>query len=180
LLSRAVRQAAKRNPFIAIRGYGDTSLQPLHVDDLAACVAPCFVRSPAELKPGTYGLAGYEQTSPLNLVDRFAARLRRPKLKVHVPLFILQFLALFSSSRTRVEEVPLTEGARAAGAPGAPERAGPGDRRGFIPLSERNRLLSTAFVAEKNDWALLAGGQSPRQLAQAEDEALQAAGLAER
>ena len=58
---------------------------------MASCIARVFSEKPKELQPGYYSLAGPEVTTILDLIDRMAERLKRHKLRIHIPLFALQF-----------------------------------------------------------------------------------------
>lgn len=106
-LSQLIQNARTPAMLMSVLGYGSTTVQPLHVSDMAACVARIFSDQPEELRPGYYCLAGPEVTTLLDLIDRAAERVQRRKLKIHIPLFALQlWLALKKGNGLR-EQVSL-------------------------------------------------------------------------
>ena len=106
-LSEILRSVSTPAPLMRILGYGSTTVQPLHVNDMAASGARIFSNQPDELRAGYYCLAGPEVTTLLDLIDRAAARVKRNKLKIHIPLFMLQlWLALMKGNGFR-EQVSL-------------------------------------------------------------------------
>lgn len=149
LLRSIARQAARPGPLAVVWGYADTTLQPIHVDDLGLCLAR-LVAGAGPLKPGTYCVAGPDTVTVMDLLDRAAALRGRHKVKIHIPLFILGLVALV---RTLC----------------GPKRA--------ARFRERVLLLSAGFQADKNDWPALCGpAQKPRPLREAEQEAREAEG----
>ncbi|GMV83646.1 MAG: hypothetical protein AMXMBFR7_48300 [Planctomycetota bacterium] len=90
LVGPALNAARQGSPFMLVWGYGDTALQPLHIEDLGRCVARCFTRSLDDLRPGVYAVAGQEAMTHLELLDRVIEAERRFKVKVHLPLFMLR------------------------------------------------------------------------------------------
>lgn len=89
-LSEILQSVRTPSPLMRILGYGSTTVQPIHVNDMAACIARIFSPQPDELGAGDYSLAGPESTTLLELIDRAADRVKRHKLKIHIPLFALQ------------------------------------------------------------------------------------------
>jgi nucleoside-diphosphate-sugar epimerase len=94
LCSGIADRAARAFPFMMVWGYGDTTLQPIHVVDLGRCIARAFKSSPEELRPGVYSVAGTETVSVLELMDMALARMGKFKLKFHIPGLILRLAAL--------------------------------------------------------------------------------------
>lgn len=92
-VERMVAQALNGSPLTVVRGYGDLALQPLHAADLGRCVARCVSKLPQELRTGVYAVAGEETLTELELLDRVLARLKRFKLKLHLPLFVARIQA---------------------------------------------------------------------------------------
>lgn len=92
-VERMVAQAQSGSPLAVVRGYGDLTLQPLHAADLGRCVARCVSKAPQELRTGVYAIAGEETLTELELFDRILGRLKRFKLKLHLPLFVARIQA---------------------------------------------------------------------------------------
>jgi uncharacterized protein YbjT (DUF2867 family) len=106
-LSDILRAASTPAPLMKILGYGSTPVQPLHVNDMAACVTRIFSNQPDELQAGYYCLAGPESTTLLDLIDRAAERVKRHKLKIHIPLFALQLWLSLNKGNGFREQVNL-------------------------------------------------------------------------
>jgi uncharacterized protein YbjT (DUF2867 family) len=106
-LTEFVRSVKSPGPLMRILGYGSTTVQPLHVSDMASCMARIFSEKPKELQPGYYSLAGPEVTTILDLIDRVSERLKRHKLRIHIPLFVLQFWLSLKKGNGFREEVNL-------------------------------------------------------------------------
>ncbi len=105
--SEYVEQAKSGSPLMGMLGYGSTSLQPIHVNDLAKCVVRVFDPSRSAISPGVLCVAGPEMTTPLDLADLALARLGRIKLKIHTPLFVLRLLAAVRGDAAFKEKVNL-------------------------------------------------------------------------
>lgn len=107
-LSDILATVNTNSPFMGIPGYGGTNMQPLHVDDMARCLARIFLEQPDQvLVPNVYSLAGPETTTELDLVDMALARLGRSKIKFHAPIFILQLLTLTKVGKSLKERLGL-------------------------------------------------------------------------
>ena len=105
--SEYVAQAKSGSPVMGMLGYGSTNVQPIHVNDLAKCVARVFDPSRGAISPGVLCIAGPEMTTPLDLADLALARLGRIKLKIHTPLFVLRTLAAVRGDAAFKEKVNL-------------------------------------------------------------------------
>jgi len=151
-LTRILKMAAAACPVAVVGGYGDTPVQPIHEDDLGACIARCFLAPSGELQNGTYALASTPPAHMLSLLARAAEYLgRNPKARIHIPLFLLALNVRFRK---------LISGDRA------------------WEHADRVGLLRCGLVAEKNDLEALMGPNcSTRPLANALDEAAAALGL---
>lgn len=142
-LSQIVERGRAAGILTSIWGYGDTCVQPLHVDDLARCITRFYTEKPSEMQPGIYSLAGPEVTTLLDVIDSVAERLGKASLKFHVPLFVLKLLMAF--------------------------RSRPSD----AAFRERVKLLFDVFYTEKSDAPKLLGpGERLRTLRQTADEML--------
>ena len=108
--SDVVRTAQSGSPCAGVLGYGGTMLQPLHVRDMAQCVARIFSDDPQPLTPGVFSVAGPELTTPMDLLDMALQKLGRFKLKFHAPLFVLKLLASGSSHEFKEKVALLFEG----------------------------------------------------------------------
>jgi len=106
-LSEIVNSVRSSNPILRIWGYGSTTVQPLHVSDMAQCVARIFLDQPEALQPGFYCLAGPEITTLLDLIDSASARLSKSKLKIHIPLFALKLMTSLGQGTHFREQVNL-------------------------------------------------------------------------
>lgn len=172
-LSEIVRSVTSRWPLAAVLGYGDTVVQPLHVDDMARCFARFLLDRPEDLEAGRYSLAGPDTATLLGLHDMAASRLGRRKLRFHAPLFVLRALAVFSR-----EDAP-DEGGLEPGACALCHGAavpGPGLRPRRACLGERVNLLFDVFSAEHNDAPRLLGiGEELAKLRETQEEVLSAA-----
>lgn len=148
-----VQKATRGSPFAVIRGYGDTLIQPIHEDDLGACVARCFLAPANDLHAGVYTLYSTPPTSVVDLLERTAKRLSRwSKVRLHIPLFIY----LLGSKLRRLV-----------------------DRNRAWESADRYGLLRCGLVAERNDLEVLMGPAcSTRPLTNALEEALTALGIA--
>lgn len=107
VFSRIADRAARAFPFMLVWGYGDTTLQPLHVADLGRCIGRAFKSGSDELRPGVYSVAGTETVNMLELMDLALNRMGRFKLKFHIPEFILRLLAMANSEGALYEKVQL-------------------------------------------------------------------------
>ena len=105
--SEMIAGAKSGSPVMNILGYGSTMMQPIHVDDLARCIARVFDNSRSAIAPGVLCVAGPEVTTPLDLTDLALARLGRLKLKIHTPLFVLKLLAAMRKDAAFREKVNL-------------------------------------------------------------------------
>ena len=105
--SELVKTAQSGSPFVGILGYGATMLQPLHIHDMAQCVARIFSDDPQPLTPGVYSVAGPELTTPIDLLDLALAKAGRFKVKFHAPLFVLKLLASAGGSHQFKEKVAM-------------------------------------------------------------------------
>ena len=101
-------RAAGALPFVLMWGYGDTTLQPIHVLDLGRCVTRVFSNKSDPMEPGIYTVAGKETISLLELMDMALMRMERFKLKVHIPAFVLRLIALAAGKGRFSERVQLT------------------------------------------------------------------------
>jgi uncharacterized protein YbjT (DUF2867 family) len=106
LVQDAVNTMRAGSPFMSIWGYGGTEMNPLHATDFARCVSRVFVDEPNELSPNVYLALGPERTSPMELYDVAAEKLKRFKFKFHLPLFVLRAIAGTRGEKF-VEEVEL-------------------------------------------------------------------------
>ncbi|HYG76989.1 MAG TPA: NmrA family NAD(P)-binding protein [Planctomycetota bacterium] len=106
-LSEILNTVRSPNPILRVWGYGSTTVQPIHVDDMAQCLTRIFSNQPEELQPGYYCLGGPEITTLLDLMDNAAARLSRAKLKIHIPLFVLKMMSSMNQNSTFREQVNL-------------------------------------------------------------------------
>jgi uncharacterized protein YbjT (DUF2867 family) len=151
-LTAIVRSASAANPFTVVRGYGDTPFQPIHEDDLGACIARCFLAPAYDLHAGVYSLCSTPPTSLVDLLERSAKHLSRgSKVRIHVPLFVL---ALGSKLRRL------------------------SDRGRAWESADRFGLLRCGLQAERSDMESLMGPAcSTRPLANALDEAVAAWGV---
>lgn|GEM_PF-2473186 len=102
-LTDMIRLAQSPLPVQRVLGYGDTVVQPIHVDDMARCVARLLKDSPTELQANSYALGGPEVVKVLDLMDSAAEKLHKLKLKVHVPLFVLKMIRGVVSAEFREE-----------------------------------------------------------------------------
>jgi uncharacterized protein YbjT (DUF2867 family) len=151
-LTMIMRKASAANPFAVVRGYGDTPFQPIHEDDLGACIARCFIAPANDLHAGVYSLYSTPSTSVVDLLERTAKHLSRwPKVRLHIPLFVI----LLGARLRRLT-----------------------DRNRAWESADRLGLLRCGLVAERNDLETLMGPAcSTRPLANALDEAAMALGL---
>jgi len=101
------RKARKGSLFMGILGYGSTNVQPLHIKDMAQCVARIFSDDPKPLTAGLYSVAGPEITTPLDMIDMALLKAGRFKIKFHAPLFVLKLLAGAGGSQAFKEKVTL-------------------------------------------------------------------------
>jgi NADH dehydrogenase len=104
-LSELVEAAQGPALFMGIWGYGGTMVQPVHVNDMASCIARLF--EDPDIASSVVNVAGPELTTPLELIDSVLQRLGRVKLKFHAPLFILKLLTSMGSSAEFKEKVNL-------------------------------------------------------------------------
>ncbi|MCY3023359.1 MAG: NmrA family NAD(P)-binding protein [Planctomycetota bacterium] len=141
-LSNIVDAVRRPSPSVIVWGYGSTTVQPLHVDDMGRCMARLLVDKPEELQPGRYSLAGPETVTLLELLDRAAARLGRSKLRFHIPLFVLRLAVLVNPSQGFRERVDLLFDGFCAEHNDAPRLLGPGDE--LVPLKQTLDALLAA------------------------------------
>ena len=151
-LTSVMREASVANPFAVVRGYGDTPFQPIHEDDLGACIARCFIAPANNLHAGVYSLYSTPPTSVVDLLERTAKHLSRwPKVRLRIPIFVI----LLGAKLRRLT-----------------------DRNRSWESTDRLGLLRCGLVAERNDLAALMGPAcSTHPLANALDEAATALGL---
>jgi uncharacterized protein YbjT (DUF2867 family) len=100
-------KTAAAGPFVKVLGYGSTTVQPIHVDDLARCLTRFFVDQPEAMSPGYYSLAGPEALTLMDLLDIASERIGRMKFKFHVPLFVLNMLTSINKSDGFKERISL-------------------------------------------------------------------------
>jgi len=125
-LTRFMENAKKASPFMLVDGYGSTQLQPLHVKDLAVCVARIFRDQLSEMPPNTYHLAGPETTTVLELQDQALDRAGRFKFKFHFPLSLMRLAALVQPGSRFEERLNLLYDLFFTDKNDAPRMAGPG------------------------------------------------------
>jgi uncharacterized protein YbjT (DUF2867 family) len=144
-----VRQALRPGPVVLLWGYGDAPLSVIYEDDLGCCLARCLTPG-SGLRAGTYCASHGETQSVTELLDRLAAKLgRASKGKLHLPLFVLHAVAAL--------------------------RKGVGNKTAKA-FRERIQLQWVGISGSRNDLGLLLGGDyQPKSIANALDEALQAA-----
>ncbi|HEY3323330.1 MAG TPA: NmrA family NAD(P)-binding protein [Planctomycetota bacterium] len=106
-LSQIVQAVTSPPPVMCVLGYGDTRLQPLHVNDLGRCISRIFRDQPDDLRPGYYCLAGPETCSEMELLDSAGERLGRSKLRIHIPLFVLRLITSWRKGNGFKERVNL-------------------------------------------------------------------------
>jgi uncharacterized protein YbjT (DUF2867 family) len=102
-----LKSAKSGSPILGVLGYGATMLQPLHINDMALCVARIFSDDPRAMTPGVYSVAGPELTTPLDLLDLALAKVGRFKVKLHAPLFVLKLMASVAGSQQFKEKVAM-------------------------------------------------------------------------
>lgn len=87
MLIRLVRLS----PIVPIIGAGTARLQPIWVEDVAAC----FIRALQGTKTGNkvYELGGSEPISFEDLIDLLIQRMGKSRLKIHVPVFVMEINA---------------------------------------------------------------------------------------
>ena len=126
--------------------------QPIHEDDLGACIARCFIAPANDLHAGVYSLYSTPPTSVVDLLERTAKHLSRwPKVRLHIPLFVI----LLGARLRRLT-----------------------DRNRAWESRDRLGLLRCGLVAERNDLeALMGPACATHPLANALDEAATALGL---
>ena len=105
--SEVIDSARAGSPVMGMLGYGSTMIQPLHINDMARCVARLFNPQSSLITPGVLSIAGPELTTPMDLTDLALERFGRVKLKVHAPLFVLKLLASVNSNAAFKEKVNL-------------------------------------------------------------------------
>jgi uncharacterized protein YbjT (DUF2867 family) len=105
--SEMIAGARSGSPIMGMLGYGSTMLQPLHINDMARCVARLFNPQLSQITPGVLCIAGPEMTTPMDLADMALERIGRMKLKVHAPLFALKLLASVRNNAAFKEKVNL-------------------------------------------------------------------------
>lgn len=94
----------RRTPVLPLFGRGDTRLQPVFVDDVAAA-AQRILSDPGRAQP-VYELGGPETYTYRQLIEMLAQRLGRRPLLLPLPFPLWRFLALLAAA---LPEPPLTE-----------------------------------------------------------------------
>lgn len=92
-LSEIAAHSRRGSPVMTLMGYGGTLVQPLEVNDFAHSLASIVADTQGTLRNGVFDISGPETRSLLELTDSSLELAKRAKLKVHVPLFVLQLVS---------------------------------------------------------------------------------------
>jgi uncharacterized protein YbjT (DUF2867 family) len=142
-LTRILNSVRNGSPFMTLRGYGSTLVQPLHVDDMARCCTRFFTDHVDSLQPGVYRLGGPETVTLLDLVDAALERTGRSKVKIHLPLFVLKMISTARGNSRFSEEVALLFDCFFTESNDAAKLLEPGERM-ITPRQAQDEILNTA------------------------------------
>jgi uncharacterized protein YbjT (DUF2867 family) len=142
-LTRILQSVRSSSPIMTLQGYGSTLVQPLHVNDLARCVARIFSEQEGDLQPGVYRVGGPETLTLLDLVDSALERTGRSKLKIHLPLFVLKMISSARGNGRFAEEVALLFDVFFTENNDAVKLLGPGEKM-ITPKQAQDEILNAA------------------------------------
>lgn len=81
----------KKSPIVPIIGDGKYLLNPVHIDDLVQAISAIINKNIYPQK--IYTIAGPEEISYNDLVDKLAKILKVKIIKIHIPIFLAKFAA---------------------------------------------------------------------------------------
>lgn len=88
-LSRTI-SLIKKFPIIPIIGAGDSMMQPVYVEDVADAVCKCL---DTNIRKKIYNIVGPESFTFNEYLDIILQRLKKRKIKIHIPLLFAELLA---------------------------------------------------------------------------------------